>query len=296
MSNTYSSYAKFYQEEPKRIPEPIATVLQEYSGVPKDQQLEHILKVRNQAYNVHPYPCLGTFRFIELELSTHPLYHEHVLSQLRKPTAANSNDSQPLFLDLGTCLGQDIRKLVFDGADPSRIYGSDIVPEFISAGYDLFKDEDRLPRNHFICPGDIFDKSDDNNLSVLDGRVDILHATAVFHLFSYEQQAAVAERCTRLLSKTSGSRSLVLGAQVGNVKAKESVRRDDAKRFRHNEDSWRKLWEDVCAKEEFRDVVKKIQVEAVLKERKLGETEQQKHVGSVEDGFRWMVWQVWMEF
>lgn len=296
MSNPYSHYPDFYQEEPKRIPDPIATVFAEYSGVPRDQQVGHILNVRNRAYKAHPYPCLGRFRFIELDLSTHPLYLEYVLPQLKQPSSGKTDDAAPIFLDLGTCLGQDIRKLIFDGADPSRIYGSDIVPDFISAGYELFKDEDRFPRDHFICPADIFDKSTNNQLSVLDEKVDILHTTAVFHLFDGEQQAAVAERCIKLLRKTPGSRSLVLGSQVGNVMAIETVRQGGAKRFRHNEDSWRKLWEDVCEKEEFRNEVKKVEVKAVLKQRKVKDAEQQKHIGSTEDGFRWMVWQVWIEF
>ncbi|KAK5937153.1 hypothetical protein PMZ80_010694 [Knufia obscura] len=295
MSNPYSHYPDFYQAEPKHIPDPIATVLETYSHIPRDQQLSHILKVRNRAYEAHPYPCLGRFRFIELDLSSHPLYHDYVLPQLQRPSS-DKDSPTPLFLDLGTCLGQDIRKLIFDGADPQHIYGSDIVLDFISAGYDLFKDEDRFPRDHFICPADVFDESEDNNLAVLDGKVDILHATAVFHLFSGEQQFAVAERCFKLLRKTPGSRALVLGAQVGNVKARESVRQDGVKRFRHDEESWRELWEYVCAKEEFRDVVKKVEVSAVLKERKIGDAEQAKHIGSTEEGFRWMVWQVWVEF
>ena len=296
MTTPYRDYPNSYLEEPRRIPDPIVSLLEEYSGVPQDRQLEHILKVRNGAYQVHPYPCLGRFRFIELDLSSHPLYHEHVVPQLKQPSSDPTRDPQPVFLDLGTCLGQDIRKLIFDGADPSHIYGSDIVPDFISAGYELFKDEARLPRDHFICPADVFDRSEDNGLSILDDKVDILHATAVFHLFPGEQQAAVAERCLKLLRKRPGHRSLVLGAQAGNVEAVEMVGRDGGKRFRHNEESWKKLWDDVCARKEFRDVVKSVDVTSVLKQRQFGGSEQRKHDDSVEEGHRWMVWQVWIEF
>jgi hypothetical protein len=38
------------------------------------------------------------------------------------------------FLDLGCCLGQEIRKLVFDGAPSVNTYGSDLHGEFISVG------------------------------------------------------------------------------------------------------------------------------------------------------------------
>lgn len=285
----------FYYEKPGKIPEPIANILETYSKVPRDQQPEHILRVREHAYDARPYPCLGRFRFLELDLSTHPLYQKYVLPKFKHSSAERPD----VFLDLGTCLAQDIRKLVVDGADPSKLYGSDIVPEFIDAGYELFRDEDRLPRDHFICPADVFDKSKNNGLSVLDGKVDVLHATAVFHLFSLEQQTPIAERCLRLLRKAPGNRSLVLGGQVGNTTAMESARKDGDKKFRHDGQTWQKLWQDVCAQDEFRGQVKNIEVKVDLQQRSLAQAqagEQQKHIGNTDDGFRWMVWQVWVEF
>lgn len=48
------------------------------------------------------------------------------------------------FLDLGTCLGQDVRKLIFDGAPVDSVYGTDLLAEFVEIGYDLFRDEEKL--------------------------------------------------------------------------------------------------------------------------------------------------------
>lgn len=292
-----SGAAALYHEDLSEIPAHISTLLSKYSKIPFEDQKTHILKIRDQAYKSHPYPCLGRFRFLELDLSTHPLYESHVLSRLTqghgRPDAA--------FLDLGTCLGQDIRKLIFDGAKPTNIFGSDIVPEFIDAGYELFKDEQSFGREHFIVPGDVFDESSDNALSKLDGKVDILHATAVFHLFDKDQQAAVVRRCLKLLKRQpwaeSGqldTRSLVLGGQAGHIDAKETVRNDGAKKYRHNEESWRSLWEDVAQENEFRHVVKGLEVKAEMQMR-YGDS-QQKQIGSEDEGFRWMVWQVWVQF
>ena len=34
------------------------------------------------------------------------------------------------FLDIGYCLGQDLRRLALDGAPTDKTYASDIVPDF----------------------------------------------------------------------------------------------------------------------------------------------------------------------
>lgn len=283
-----------FQEDITEIPEPLSALLEEYSGVPKQDQRQHILDVRNRAYKSHPYPCLGRFRFVDLELSTHPLYNDYIIPKLR----AEGGETQPIFLDLGTCLGQDIRKLLFDGVPASRVYGADILPEFIDIGYELFRDEKILPRDHFLCPANVFDKSENNALNGLDGKVDILGVTAVFHLFSDDQQLEVAIRCLRLLKKESGTRCLVLGGQVGNMNGQESVRANGSRKARHNADTWRSLWEQACEQVEFRDKVKKLQVETDMTTGRVerADGEQRKQQGLVEQGFRWMVWHVWVEF
>lgn len=288
----------FFYKDLETVPTSISKILEEYAGISKEGQKEHILNVRNRAYQSCPYPCLGRFRFLELDLSSYPLYESYVLPSL---SATNTN-KDTLFLDLGTCLGQDIRKLIYDGADPARLYGSDIILDFIDSGYELFRDEAKIPRDHFICPADLFDNSDANLLTRLYKRVDILHATAVFHLFSGEEQLDVARQCLRLVKQDPGSRSLILGGQAGNINAQESVRKDGAKKFRHNADSWRQLWQRVSEEPEFRDKVKNVEVETKLEDwtrwkmNKGENINKQKQIGQVEEGFRWIVWQVWVQF
>lgn len=294
---TKTDREQFFYEDLELIPEPVSIILEQYSGISKDKQKEHILSVRNRAYRSRPYPCLGRFRFLELDLSSYPLYKTHVLPSLRP-----GSQTDAIFLDLGTCLGQDIRKLVYDGADPTRLYGSDIVAEYIDSGYELFKDEEKIPRDNFICPADLFDTSQENQLRKLYDKVDILHATAVFHLFSGERQAEVARQCLRLVKKNPGSRSLILGGQAGNVEAQESERKDGTKMYRHNGESWKKLWQQICAEAEFGDKVKGVDVETRMEDWTRWKSYQgedgsrQKVIGRVEDGFRWMVWQIWVRF
>ena len=78
---------------------------------------------------LYPYPCLGRFRFLEIDLAKHPLYKSYVLPAMQGKLADQTE--VPIFLELGTCLGQDIRKLMYDGADPGRCFGTDILPAFI---------------------------------------------------------------------------------------------------------------------------------------------------------------------
>ena len=305
-----------------------SALLQSYSSIPPDQQLKHITTLRDRAYTHHPYPCLGRFRFLELDLALHPLYNT-VLLPLLKST------SPPVFLDLGCCLGQDVRKLLFDlgaiadGAARGNVYGADLKPEFIDVGYEMFLDGAKLPRTQFVAPADVFDESEGNALSVLDGKVGVLNCSAVFHLFGLEKQKLVARRCLRLLRREGlngeDKKVLILGCQTANVNAGEYSRANGTVRVRHNEESWRKMWEEVIAEEEWRVVVQGVEVESQLlevderrkrlKEDKAqvtveqqpaattgGETEEadkkkaSERFGWLEEGFRWQTWSVWVTF
>lgn len=296
-----------YLEEPGEIPAGFSQLLEHYSNISPSEQVAHITQLRDAAYKVHQYPCLGLFAFLRLALSQHPLYQKYVLpTLLSRPLSADiqgdnqtSGDkvqdltdesaaeafAEPVFLDVGTCLGQDLRKLIFDGVSPSRVFGADLLPEFVSIspmlltlsirsiqyqtscdilhpflhrnnhfahnkseekspnppispfyphpkltkriqsttkidlGYKLFGDEDKFPRTQQLSPANVFDGSPDNVLSVLDGRVHILQANSVFHLFELEEQIQCARRCLRLLdlaSTTSNKKTLILGMQNGN--------------------------------------------------------------------------------
>ncbi|KIW23656.1 uncharacterized protein PV07_11839 [Cladophialophora immunda] len=318
-----------YKPELEQVPTQIATLLAEYAGIPAAAQKEHIKTVRDRAFKSHPYPCLGRWRFLELDLSSHPLYQSHIVPMLSKDKAAEGEKTADkdgnrdwIFLDLGCCLGQDIRKLIFDGGDASRIYGADLRPEFIEVGYELFRDEDRLPRaQHFVAPADVFDFSPESELSrKCDGRVGILHSTSVFHLFDWDQQVTMACRCLQLMTTTNG-RVLICGCQVGNEHPGEFPRRlGGGSRYRHNEESWKKMWDEVVRQESTKYKIRAIEVGAVMLGRNIdrireelaaqrqaqeqgqgarGEEEgesESRYLGRFEEGFRWMKYWVWIDF
>lgn len=236
---------RFFDKDAPVIPGKMAELLEKYSGIPAGEaQVEHVRSLRGRAYQEYQYPCLGLYRFLGLALSTHPLYDVHVLPLLRGET--DTKDATPqkasrTFLDLGTCLGQDIRKLIFDGVPLDSVYGADLLAEFVNIGYDLFRDEEKLPRSHFIAPADIFDES--SRLKEFDGKVDIVHANSVFHLFSWDDQVKAAKRVVKLMRPQKGS--LILGSQIAHNEPGEVPSRPGRRSgtmYRHDEKSWERFW------------------------------------------------------
>ena len=180
-----------------------------------------------------PYPCIGQFRFLDLSIGLHPAYQE-IVTRMKSGTQK--------YLDLGCCFGQDIRRLVKDGAPSENCFGSDLRSDFMAMGYDLFLDKDTL-KTEFIG-ADVFDPS--SGLKRLDGQMDIIHTAAFFHLFSMEEQKTVARRVIQLLKPQKGS--LLVGRQVGNVKGQEVPHRSNpnSHMFRHDVSTWKKMWKDIA--------------------------------------------------
>ena len=173
------------------------------------------------------------FQFLDLSLMSMDVYPE-VLSRIK---------GGEKFLDLGCCLGQEIRQLVFDGAPSANTYGSDLWGGFFPVGYELFRDLDRLETT-FVA-ADVFDDASPL-VTELEGKLDVVYTGAFFHLFDLAEQETVARRVVQLLAPKKGS--MVIGRQSGSEVAGEFSRAGDKsgrKHFRHNAESWKELWERV---------------------------------------------------
>lgn len=182
-------------------------------------------------------PCIGLLSFLNLGLSTHPHYAT-LLALLKDPSTK--------FLDLGTCVGQDVRKLIHDGIPISQVFGSDLFPAYEDVGNALFKDEENM-RGHFI-PANFFDESPENELKKTESTWDAVNICMFLHGFSWDDQLLACRLVLRLLKPAKDS--LIIGAQSGTAKAGESELKAPflkegvvRKMWRHNKESFREMWE-----------------------------------------------------
>lgn len=227
---TRNTKVDWFDEWPseRQIPETASRLLEIYSGISPENVVEHVVKVRNDAWKVHPYPCIGQFRFLEAGLDGSEEYEE-VVKRLQ--------EGQKI-LDMACCFGQTIRQLIADGAPARNIIGCDLQADFIELGYKLFKDRDKLQTEFLVA--DIFDPA--SVLIDLKGDVDMIYAGSFFHLWGMEQQKEVSKIVVSLLRPKPGS--MIVGRQVGALTAGERTG-PTGTMFRHNEDSFKKMWEEI---------------------------------------------------
>lgn len=216
--------------------------------LPQSNQLTSKLQ-RDKAWGIFPWPCIGEFWFLSFGLSKHPLYHTVVIPRLK---------SGHSLLDLGACMGQDLRKCVFDGAPAHNLYASDLFPDYEALSHDLWRDRHTFPPDHFLAD-DILADNDRFTQGALmtnlgPGQTDMIVINMFMHLFDHDSQPKVATRILRLLSHRPGS--IILGSQAGVVTPieqplKPPFDKDDSGKtrtvFRHSADSFVKLWEDAGA-------------------------------------------------
>ncbi|KAL9045999.1 MAG: hypothetical protein Q9214_001059 [Letrouitia sp. 1 TL-2023] len=156
-------------------------------------------------------------------------------------------------LDLGSCLGQDIRKCIVDGAPAEQIFASDLFPEYEDLAYNFWRDRDKIPADHFIADNILADNDDFVTGPLMTrfgpGQIDIISITMFLHLFDYLNQLKTAARLLRLLSHKPGS--MIVGSQAGSIIAGEQPLKppfdgteSGTRRtvFRHNPSSFERLW------------------------------------------------------
>jgi SAM-dependent methyltransferase len=152
-----------------------------------------------------------------------------------------------MFLDLGCGLGQNMRKLLLDGAPAKQVCGADISSDLIACGHEYFRDVDRWQCKMYI--GDLFDSNASVNAEA-SGQFDAIWAAMVYHLWAWDGQLKASIQTARLLKDKKGA--MLIGWQLGATPAVEEKRpllaesrSDHRAMFRHDDDSFRKLWHEV---------------------------------------------------
>lgn len=185
---------------------------------------------RDKAWKLFQYPCIGKYTFLDFSISQAGEYAD-VLQRVKHGDQ---------LLDLGCCFGQDVRKIVYDGAPAQNITAAELEQGFIDMGYELFKDRHTLGSRFVV--GDFF-TMDDTKLQ--PGLFDIVHSASFYHLFNWDEQVGVIAKTVRLLKQTPGS--MIFGRQYGVEKARDlkhaSTRSGSV--WQHNAESFRKLVEEV---------------------------------------------------
>ncbi|KAI8980781.1 hypothetical protein BD414DRAFT_516481 [Trametes punicea] len=232
------------------------------TGLPDGNTLKaHIVRVQAEATEAFPYPCIRTFDFVKPKISRLPCY-EQLLSLAK-------NDRDALLLDIGCCVGTDIRKVIADGYPAQNIIASDLRPGFWSIGHKLFMSDPATFSVTFL-PGDVLDSTFIGTTSVvyntphmprpalhklrelapLAGHMRAIHASNLFHLFTEANQAAIARALGALLAPTPGS--MVFGTHIG--RPKKGLRTEapppapgylGSRMFCHDAQSWTDLWDGV---------------------------------------------------
>lgn len=149
-------------EDVKDLPEPALELLETYANIPAQDVIPHVLTLvcflaflysnkrhqprtqvnvndyqRNEAFVLHPWPCIGRLRFLCPSLPTYAAY-PRILTKLK-------SDSSAALLDVGCCFGQDLRKLVLDGVDPSQLAALDLVPRVLRDGQEALSRRRQAP-------------------------------------------------------------------------------------------------------------------------------------------------------
>lgn len=170
-------------------------------------------------------PCLGRFLFTELHLSMRSECYDEIVKRLQKGAR---------LLDVGCCLGQDVRKLIHDGAPSDSLAGIDLDKRFFELGNILFRDEGS--KVEFI-EANILQKSP--KLDALRHSFDILHMCMFLHMLTWEEQLALFKKANELLKPVEGS--MVVGESAGHVHGIATESTWNKSTFRHNESSFRTL-------------------------------------------------------
>jgi SAM-dependent methyltransferase len=237
--------AKNFDEKKDKVNPEAQSLLESYSNIKPDKVLQHVVTLRDEAFSVYHYSCIGQMRFLSFNLSKMPFY-PRILKLLKSSPNAG-------FLDAGCCFGQEIRFLANQGIPHSQLYGCDLEQVFIDLGYRLFLDgEGKLGAKFFV--GDLAQPQETTyeNGSLAQGlknKLQAIFASSLFHMWDYEEQVLVAKRMVAMCEDKAGVMitGRQLGSHLGGRYPMTGMRKDGEKyrNYRHNEQTIRGFWLDV---------------------------------------------------
>lgn len=248
-----------------------------------DEIKRRVKEVQKEAYAEYPYPCIRGFRFVHFIAHKNPVYN--------KVVEAGKADPSSILIDVGCCMGTELRKIESDGYPGTQLIGCDIRNAFIDLGHKLFQDAGKTPI-HFI-EADMFSVqlakeaaapvalNKVTKLDELAGQVKHIYASMLFHLFNQEAQRELALKFATLAKRKPGT--ILFGAHQGLETAALIDDRLGRDRWGHSTSSWEALWHSVFTELEGETFAKeKLTFQTKLIERPFGEVNWKFLVWSIE--------------
>jgi len=185
-----------------------------HKKLPNEEEILAKIKFAfESAVDAFPYRCIYGLAFAQPRIIDHPNYKEIMekrdeIKKLR-------------FIDLGCCMGTEIRQLLVEGAKKENVLGLDIQKEFIDIGIEMFGDDPSW-KERFVITNVLEDdlSSQPRLTSFLAGGVDVLYCSAVYHLLCEED----TYKLTRAVAKLLPSGALYVGSTGGSKHPVDPIR------------------------------------------------------------------------
>ncbi|KXG52194.1 uncharacterized protein PGRI_084780 [Penicillium griseofulvum] len=228
--STIDTSAWFQPEIGPRLKPSTEFVFRQWSGIADEELTSHLHQIRDQAWPLGEYPCIGLWMFLLPGIAAFPQFPT-ILETAKQP--------QAIILDLGCGLGQDLRLLAAHGVSTEHMWALDIEAHLWGLGYHLFRDEGRMQATFIHADFQEISIQEDSRFTALRG-VDLVLASQFLHLFDWEGQIAASTKIVGL----SKPGTIVAGFQQGRERARAYIR-PWGMMFYHNRESFLHMWDIV---------------------------------------------------
>ena len=207
--------------------------------IPEDEVPDHCQRIRDKAWNIRAYPCIGLGVHLQPPLLTLNSEYKWIVEKLK-------TNPETRFLDVGTFLGIEPRVLYYDGVPANRIIANDVV-DFWTLGQEFFRDGDSefIRDVEYLQADMMMVREEGGAWETLRGGVDVINMCQILHQFTREKQVEACECLVALGRAKYGT--MIVGCQVGKAEA-EAVEHQTANLFMQSPPAWKEMWEEIMKK------------------------------------------------
>ena len=200
---------------------------------------DEILSVVNQAHNAaiakaHPYRCIKEYQFCYPRVMLHPHYQQLIQH--------NAKVGEVRVLDVGSCMGSDLRQMILHGVKPEHALGLELEQDLIDIGLDVLYKDRSLLQQSFTTQNvldDHFLSSNSQLAAFHSAGIDLAYCGSVYHLLEEAPTHTLSQHLYKLL-KPGG---VLFGRTVGSLDDTRPVNADwnGRSRFLHSADTFKKM-------------------------------------------------------